>query len=303
MIGNYIKTTVRGLMKNRAYSFLNIAGLAIGVACASVIFLWVQDELTFNHNFVKRDNLYTVRENQTYDGKTSTFRATPGPMAAALKADIPGVKNAARMGGDHDMVFALGEKVINENGTYADAEIFPMLKLSFVKGEEANAFQELHSVVISTTMAKKFFGSANPIGKALKMDNEHDFTITGVFTDLPKNSTFQIHWLAPLKNIDHVQPWQQDWGANWTRTYVELEPTADVNAVNKKLANYIGTKKEGNKTVCFLFGMNDWNLRDKFIDGKMSGGRIEYVSSVFGNCLYYTYHSLHKFHELVNCKI
>ncbi|SEM57158.1 duplicated orphan permease [Mucilaginibacter gossypiicola] len=277
MIGNYIKTTVRGLAKNRAYSFLNIAGLAIGVACASMIFLWVQDELTFNHSFVKRDNLYTVRENQTYDGKTSTFRATPGPMAAALKGDIPGVKNAARMGGENEMVFALGEKVINEQGSYADAEIFPMLKLSFVQGDEANVFHDLHSVVINTTMAKKFFGDANPIGKTLKMNNEHDFTVTGVFSDLPKNSTFQMQWFAPLKNIEHMQPWQQDWGANWTRTYVELEPSADVNAINKKLAHYLGTKKNGNGTICFLFGMNDWNLRDKFTDGKMSGGRIEYV--------------------------
>jgi putative ABC transport system permease protein len=277
MIGNYIKTTVRGLMKNRAYSFLNIAGLAIGVACASMIFLWVQDELTFNQNFVKRDNLYTVRENQTYDGKTSTFRATPGPMAAAMKADIPGVKNAARMGGSDNIVFALGDKAINEDGSYTDAEIFTMLKLPFVQGDEANVFHDLHSVVISTTMAKKFFGNANPMGKTLKMNNEQDFTVTGVFTDLPKNSTFQMQWLAPLKNIDHMQPWMQDWGANWARTYVELEPSADVNAVNKKLANYIGTKKNGNKTASFLFGMNDWNLRDKFTDGKMDGGRIEYV--------------------------
>lgn len=277
MIGNYIKTTVRGLMKNRAYSFLNIAGLAIGVACASMIFLWVQDELTFNHNFVKRDNLYTVFENQTYDGKTSTFRATPGPMAAALRTEIPGIKNAARTAGSDNVVFALGDKAINEDGSYADPEIFSMLKLPFVQGDEANVFRELHSVVISATMAKKFFGDANPIGKTLKMNNEHDFTITGVFTDLPKNSTFQTHWFAPLKNIDHMQPWMQEWGANWARTYVELEPSADVKAVNKKLEHYIGAKKDGNKTVSFLFAMNDWNLRDKFTDGKMDGGRIEYI--------------------------
>ncbi|AYL94842.1 ABC transporter permease [Mucilaginibacter celer] len=277
MIGNYIKTTVRGLMKNRAYSFLNIVGLAIGVACASMIFLWVQDELTFNHNFVKRDNLYTVFENQTYDGKTSTFRATPGPMAEALRAEIPGIKNAARTAGSDKAVFALGDKVINEDGSYADPQIFSMLKLPFVQGDENNAFRELHSVVISTTMAKKFFGDANPIGKTLKMNNEREFTVTGVFADLPKNSTFQTQWLAPLKNIDHMQPWMQNWGANWARTYVELEPSADINAVNKKLEHYIGSKKEGNNTVSFLFAMNDWNLRDKFTDGKMDGGRIEYV--------------------------
>ena len=97
MIENYIKTTLRSLQKNRSYSFLNIAGLAIGIACASLIFLWVEDELTFNHNFVKRDVLYKVYENQTYEGKTSTFFATPGPMAKAMKTEIAGIKNTARM--------------------------------------------------------------------------------------------------------------------------------------------------------------------------------------------------------------
>ncbi|MGN6639503.1 MAG: ABC transporter permease, partial [Mucilaginibacter sp.] len=97
MIKNYLKTTLRSLLKNRSYSFLNIAGLAIGIACASLIFLWVQDEVTFNHNFAKRNVLYKVYENQTYEGKIGTFIGTPGPMAKALKAEIPGIKDVARM--------------------------------------------------------------------------------------------------------------------------------------------------------------------------------------------------------------
>jgi predicted permease len=278
MIGNYFKTTLRSLLKNRAYSFLNIAGLAIGIACASMIFLWVQDEFTYNHNFEKRDNLYTIYENQTYEGKKSTFHATPGPMAGALKTEIPGIKNASRMAGTDNLLFSLGEKAIREEGSYTDPQIFSMLKLSFVHGQESNVFKELHSVVINTTMARKFFGDTDPIGKTLKMDNEQDYTVTGVFNDLPKNSTFQFQWLAPLKNIEHKAPWMNDWSANWAHTYVELEPSADVNAVNQKLLHYIKTKKSHNTTECFLFAMNDWNLHDSFTDGKADGGgRIEYV--------------------------
>ncbi|WPU91091.1 ABC transporter permease [Mucilaginibacter sabulilitoris] len=277
MIGNYFKTTVRSLLNNRAYSFLNIAGLAIGIACASLIFLWVQDEFTYNHNFEKRNNLYTIYENQTYEGKKSTFHATPGPMAAALKTEIPGIKNTARIAGKDNLLFSLGEKAIREEGSYTDPEIFSMLKLSFVQGDESNVFRELHSVVINITMARKFFGDANPVGKTLKMNNEQEFTVTGVFNDLPKNSTFQFQWLAPIKNIDHKAPWMNDWSANWAHTYVELEPSADVNAVNQKLLHYIKTKKNKNTTECFLFSMNDWNLHDSFTDGKMDGGRIEYV--------------------------
>lgn len=278
MIKNYLKTTLRSLLKNRSYSFLNIAGLAIGITCASLIFLWVQDEMTYNHNFVKRDNLYTIYENQTYEGKISTFHGTPGPMAKVLTSEIPGIRQAARMGGADGQIFAVGDKVISENGNYADPEIFPMLQLPFVSGNAAGAFQQLRSIVINETMARKFFGDENAVGKSLKMNNDKDFVVTGVFKDLPKNSTFQFQWLAPIANIDHSQPWMTIWGANWVRTYVELEPSANLAAVNQKLKYMIRDKtKNTNSTVCFLFAMNDWNLHDNFVDGKMNGGKIQYV--------------------------
>jgi putative ABC transport system permease protein len=279
MIKNYIKTTLRSLFKNRSYSFLNITGLAIGVACASLIFLWVEDELTFNHNFAKRGVLYKVCENQTYEGKISTFFGTPGPMARAMKTEIRGIKNAARMTGDgNNALFALDDKIITETGNYADPEIFSMLQLPFVKGSADNAFKQLHSVVINETMARKFFGDTDPIGKTLKVNNEQDYIVTGVFKDLPKNSTYQFQWLAPMENIDHKQPWMTIWGANWVRTLVELEPNANVAAINKQLNHYIASKtKPDNTTVCFLFPMNDWNLHNHFTDGKVDGGRIQYV--------------------------
>jgi putative ABC transport system permease protein len=277
MIKNYFKTTMRSLLKNRSYSFLNISGLAIGIACASLIFLWVQDELTYNHNFQKRDNIYTIYENQTYNGKISTFHATPGLMAKAIKAEIPGIKNAARMDGMGAQLFALGDKSINEQGNYADKEILSILNLPFVHGNPVSALDQLNAVVINETMAAKFFGDTDPTGKTLRMNNKQDFVITGVFKDLPKNSTFQFQWLVPLANIDHSQPWMTMWGANWARTYVELESSANLVSVNQKLHDYINTKADHNTNVCFLFAMNDWNLHDNFVDGKMSGGKITYV--------------------------
>ena len=277
MIKNYFKTTLRSLFKNKAFSFLNIAGLTIGVTCASLILLWVQDELSFNHNFKKRAELYTIYENQTYEGKISTFKATPGPMAKAIKTEIPGIKNAARMTGEAGQVFAAGDKIITEQGRWADPEIFSLLQLPFVSGNPAGGFPELHSIVINETMAKKFFGNANAVGKNIRMNNEQDFTVSGVFKDLPKNTSFRFQWLAPMENQGHKQSWMSMWGANWARTYVETDPTANIDAINKKLAGYIGSKQTGNNTISFLFAMNDWNLRDNFTDGKMTGGRITYV--------------------------
>ena len=278
MIRNYIKTTLRSLLKNRGYSFLNIAGLAIGITCASLIFLWVQDEVTFNHNFAKRDVLYKVYENQTYNGKISTFFATPGLFAKAMVAEIPGIKNAARMSGDGGQLFGLGDKVITEQGNYADPQLFSMLQLPFDEGSGANAFAQLKSVVNSQKMAKTFFGDADPMGKQLKLNNTENYTVTGVFKDLPQNSTYQFQWLIPMANIDHKQPWMTIWGANWCRTLVEVEPNANIAAINAKLKHYIASKtKATNKTVCFLFAMNDWNLHNNFTDGKIDGGRIVYV--------------------------
>jgi len=278
MIKNYLKTTFRSLLRNRSYSFLNIAGLAIGIACASLIFLWVQDEVTFNHSFAKRAVLYKVYENQTYEGKVSTFFGTPGPMAKVMKAEIPGIKEAARMSGDQGQIFSLGDKAITESGNYADPELFSMLELPFTKGSANNAFKQVNSVVINETMAKKFFGDSDPVGKTLKVNNDQDFQVTGVFKDLPKNSTYQFQWLMPLASIDHKQPWMTIWGANWVRTLVELEPNANVAAINQKLAHYIPSKtRPDNTTVCWLYGMNDWNLYNHFTDGKIDGGRITYV--------------------------
>src|SRR6185503_17912185 len=278
MIRNYIKTTLRSLLKNRGYSFLNIAGLAIGITCASLIFLWVQDEVTFNHNFTKRDVLYKVYENQTYNGKISTFFATPGPFAKAIVAEIPGIKSAARMSGDGGQLFGLGDKVITEQGNYADPQLLPMLQLPFAKGSASNAFAQLKSVIISQKMAKAFFGDDDPMGKQLKVNNTDNYTVTGVFKDLPQNSTYQFQWLIPMANVDHKQPWMTIWGANWCRTLVELAPNANIAAINAKLQHYIASKtRSTNTTVCFLFGMNDWNLHNQFTDGKMDGGKITYV--------------------------
>ena len=97
MFRNYFKTTFRNLWKNKGYSFLNIFGLAIGIVCAAVIFLWVEDELNYNDYFSNQKNLYKIKDSQTYDGTTFTFDATPGPLAAGIKNEIAGIKNTARI--------------------------------------------------------------------------------------------------------------------------------------------------------------------------------------------------------------
>src|ERR1700722_14635235 len=133
MIRNYIKTMWRSLAKSRTYSFLNIGGLAIGIACASLIFLWVEDEVSFDSVNTKKDRLYFVMENQQYDTYVFTEGSTPGLMAPAIKAELPGVANTCRVSeGGTSLLFSQGDKSVFSSGQYADKEIFSMFTLPFV---------------------------------------------------------------------------------------------------------------------------------------------------------------------------
>jgi putative ABC transport system permease protein len=284
MFKNYLKTAFRNLWKNRTYSFLNIFGLAVGITCAGFIFLWVEDELNYNHNNSKRDQLYQVLENQAYDGKTYTFSATPGLLAPTMKEEIPGVKNTCRFTWDRYTLFSLGDKALYHRGYYADSSVFSMLTLPFVQGKKENAFNQLHSLVISEKMAKKFFpqdaahgDEKNIIGKALKVDNKEEYVISGVMKDLPENSSLQFDWLAPFKIYLNKNDWLQQWGNNGIQTFVELDKKANVQALNKKLDGYIKSKDTSAIAQPFLLCMNDWRLRSNFEEGKQTGGRIQYV--------------------------
>src|ERR1700712_360874 len=276
MFKNFLKTAFRSLLRKKSVSFLNLAGLVTGITCASLIFLWVEDERTFNYNFAAHDRIFRVNENQTYDGKTSTFIAAPGPMAAALVREFPEIRRSARSGGTGNMLFSLGDEAINLQGEYVDSSFTGILDLPRVAG--VSHFTGRQSLLIDKSMAKSFFGAAPAVGERLRMSNEQDYTVAGVFDDLPGNSTFRFHWLAPIESIPHQQPWMTSWDANWARTYVELQPAADLAAVNQRLKTYLNSKLPKNNTGCFLFAMNDWNLYNKFTDGKPDGGRIQYVN-------------------------
>ena len=283
MFKNYLKTTFRNIWKNKTYSFLNITGLAIGIAAAALIFLWVEDELTFNHSFANRDFIYRIMENHHNEGKINTSGSTPGPMAQAVKTDIPGIKNSGRLSWTMDELLVLKDKSIKESGAYVDPSIIAMLDPEFIFGKSDEVFHELQSVVINETTAKKFFGDENPIGKTIKMDANQGFsvdglyTVTGVFKDFPENSSYKFQWMSPYVVFENKNDWMKPWDNNLTETLVELHPSASPESINKKLFGYIAAKTGVPSASAVLFSMNDWNLRNQFTDGKPDGGNIKYV--------------------------
>ena len=280
MFKNYFKTTFRSFKKNKGYSFLNIFGLAIGIACAGFIFLWVEDELNYDQFNTKKDQLYFIRENQKYDTYTATFGSTPAPMAPVMLAEIPGIANTCRIGGGYSKLITISNRSMYASGSYVDVSLFSMFTFPFVQGNAKTAFKELHSMVITQSTAKKFFGNEkNVIGKTVRVDNKQDYVITGVLKDIPKNSTVQFEWVSPFQIWwDENKSWAQYWGNNDLSTYVELKPNVSAASVNKILYDFIQKREPKSIARPFLWTAHDWHLRDEFDNGvQTGGGRITYV--------------------------
>ena len=280
MFKNFFKTTFRNLWKNKGYSFLNISGLAIGIACAGLIFLWVEDEMNWDQFNRKKDTLYRIRENQKYDTYVATFGSTPAPMGPAMQQEIPGVENTCRITAWNTKLITIGNNSMYAFPNFADASLFSMFTFPFVQGNAATAFTQLYSMVVTQSTAKKFFGDEkNIIGKTVRVDNKQDYIITGVIKDIPKNSTVQFEWVAPFQIWwNENKSWAQSWGNNDLDTYVELKPNVSAASINKILYDFIQKREPRSNARPFLWTAHDWHLRDEFDNGvQTGGGQIEYV--------------------------
>jgi len=277
MLKNYFKTAFRNLWKTRGYSLLNISGLAIGIACAALIFLWVEDEFSFDHYFSNRNSLYKVKDRQTYNGTTFTFDATPGPLAGGMLAEVPGLKNTARAAWSRPILFSYGDKTIYETGMYVDSSFLSMFRLQFIEGQAAGALSQLHSLVITETMARHFFGTTGVLGKTLRVNNGQDYAISGVIKDLPKNVSFTFDWLSPMDAYIANNTWLKTWGSNGIQTYAEVMPNANIDAINRQLDGFVPSKSPGAIARMSIYPMNRWRLYDSFDNGKEVPGRIKYV--------------------------
>lgn len=278
MFKNYLKIAWRNLWKNKGYSSLNIFGLAIGITCATLIFLWVEDELSFNSTFEKQDQVYYVPTNQRYEGEWQTFfQATPGPLAKVLKDEIPEIVGSTRTM-QENLLFEVGENSINKFGRFADPDFLNMFSLSFVEGNLENAFKEVDAIVISKEAATLLYGeNVSALGKVVQVNDNLNFTISGVFEDLPTNVTYVFDWVAPFERIAADRPWMSEYGNKFSDTFVELSPEADFAAVNAKVKKILPAKTEDEDTYAFLHSMKDWHLRSDFEGGKNVGGQITYV--------------------------
>jgi putative ABC transport system permease protein len=282
-----VRTALRNLSKHKGYNALNILGLAIGMACAGLIFLWVEDELQFDHHQANRDNIYMVMTNEKVDNGIFTHSSTPGPLAASLKAKYPQVADVCRIEDEgSNTVLTYKNEALSAHGIYTDPSLFNLFTFTWVAGDKGSVFTHPYSIVLTQSTAKKYFGDdPDPVGKSLETSTHQSYTVTGIVADPPANSSIHFEWTAPIESILGQHPELNNWQVNGLTTYVLLRPGTDPAPLNKEWAdpNYdytVGKVDHTNPSTShnFLFEMNNWNLHSEFVGGiPTGGGRIQYV--------------------------
>ncbi|MCE6992426.1 ABC transporter permease [Dyadobacter sp. CY323] len=288
MLQNYLKIAFRSLQKNKGYSAINIGGLAVGMSVAMLIGLWVYDELTFDRYHRNYERLVQVMQHQSFNGSKGTERSIPMPLVTELRnrygADFKHLAMSSWPGGH---ILSYGDKKISKPGNYMDVEMPEMLSLEMVKGDYS-ALKETNSIMLSAKTVEALFGSAEPMGKVIKMDNKLDVRVTGVYKDLPFNSEFRdLTMIVPWELFIASQPWakksrdEAKWDNNSYQLYAEVADHVDVEKLSAKIKfvklNRMKKDEIASKPEIFLHPMKNWHLRSNWVEGENTSGFIQYV--------------------------
>jgi len=241
MIKNYIKIALRNLKRQKGYSLINIAGLAIGMACCILILLWVQDELSFDRFHENSDNIYRVIQDINFADHSTTWAITQGPLGPSLNEDFPEIVNFTRVTGRRFRL-TYGDHSYDEVVGMADGSIFEMFTFPLIEGDPQTALSDPHSIVLTEKMAKKYFGDDHPIGKVLKADDRYDFLVTGIIEEFPMKSHFRYDFLIPFIFGRELKYTVDNWRNSQFRTYVQLQEGIPYRDVVQKISGYLYEK-------------------------------------------------------------
>ncbi len=283
MLKNYFVITIRNLFKHRFYSFINISGLAIGITCSILILLWVADEVSYDKFIPKADRLYQVWINAYFDGKINSWTSVPLPTYEEMKISDSNIKRAVvtDWGGDH--LLTTGENRLNKKGFYASEEFLEMFEFPLISGNADQVLDAPASIVISQSTAKALFGKEDPLGKIIRIDNEHDLKVSGILKDIPSNSTFQFEFLIPWKFRYQTNDWVKrnttNWGNYSFQVFAELNDPKIKESVEHSIRDMLGKHGEDKemKHAMFLYPMLRWRLYGNFENGVEQGGMSDYV--------------------------
>jgi len=282
MLKNYFKTAIRNLTKNKVSSFINIAGLSVGMAVAILIGLWMWDELSFNHYHTNHKRIAQVMDNATINNEITTSDAIAIPLANELRTKFASdFKHVAIMHPSFLHSVAVGDKKLSQTGVWAQPDLPEMLTLKMLQGRR-DALKDPSAVLITQSLAKALFANADPINKTVKVDNMMEMRVAGVFEDLPQNTAFNntcmfLPWSKAISFMQWVNEAQTQWDNRYWKLYVELNDNVDINIVNAKIKNIALPHVRAHNEALFLHPMDKWHLYSEFKNGAISGGRITYV--------------------------
>lgn len=288
MLRNYFKIAFRNLIKNKGYTFINIAGLATGMAVALLIGLWTWDELNFNRYHKNYDRLAQVWQHNSYNGVKQSQMSNPHVMAEEIRNNFGSdFKYVIQSTWNFGRILTLGEKKFNKSGMYWEPQVVDMLSINLLKGDPELALKDPYSIILSESLAKTFFGDADPMGQTMRVNNRNDVKITGVYQDFPHSSrfretTFIMPWSLYIIENEWIKSMDDPWDSNFTQTWAQLAENADFDKVSAKIINVKYNKLSTDndrkyKPEVFLHPMSRWHLYSEFKEGRNAGGRIEFV--------------------------
>jgi len=283
MLKNFFLVTVRNLQRNKTFTFINIAGLAIGMASALLIGLWVQHEMSYDRWFAKSDRIYRLYTRGEYNGKPDAWPRVSSLMAGEMKKDLGEVEDAARI---RTVFFLVSnskseEKHFNLQGAFADSTFLRVFGFPVLKGDVQTALSGEQGIVLTEHVARNLFGDADPIGQTVRIDSTDNFKVTAVLKDLPGNTEFTFQYILPWSYI-HRLGWDNN-GGSWkftdAETYVALKPGASQAALDSKLSHFVQQqiKDKDLHQETFTQPLVRAHLYSKVENGRLTGGLISMV--------------------------
>jgi putative ABC transport system permease protein len=285
MIKNYLKIAWRNLIKNKGYSAINIIGLATGMAVAMLIGFWIYDEVTFNTYHTNHKELAQVMTTQTFNGETGTGQAVAMPLGNELRTKYGSdFKNVSMASWNFGHILAVGDKKISAEGMWVEPNFPSMFSLKMIKGIRSG-LADPSSILLSSSVARSLFGKEDPVNKIIKLDNKESYKVTGVFEDLPRNTTLYetkilLSWNKYITTEDWLKGSMTQWGNHSFQAFVQVNDHVDIAKVSDKIKNasMIHLKEaEDGKEELVLQPMDNWRLHSEFKNGKLAGGRIHFV--------------------------
>jgi len=284
MLNNYLKIAFRNLKKHKAYSFINIAGLAVGMTCCILILLWVRDELSYDRYHEKADRIYRVTYAEEIGDAYDHYALSPFAAAPAFAAEVPGISAYTRLWQRSGLIKQNENNYDEQNIFYADSNFFNIFSHEFIEGDPAKALEDPGSIVLTRDTATKIFGSTNVLGETVNLSADGDLKVTGIVENVPRNSHFHFDYLVSINTIQGQRAqYLEAWLVIAGYSYLLLDESADAGMIEGKLAPVVekhtgeDARKYGTKMFYYLQSLTDIRLKSN-LEGEIEGnGDVRYV--------------------------